>query len=147
IEAGTHTYLEDEARRSRSQAIATWLQLGIPHREIQEVRKNKPLIQTHASPSNVDVTIWHVTVKLNQQFVNNVGAGFSRRLHRPGVIMIHIEREGAVSVIRMEHGKVQAMDLELMTAFNETLDELRSIKPGAVIITGTGNAFSAGVDL
>jgi enoyl-CoA hydratase len=61
--------------------------------------------------------------------------------------MIHIEREGAVSVIRIEHGKVQAMDLELMTAFSETLDELRSIKPGAVIITGTGTAFSAGVDL
>src|SRR5262247_2739820 len=61
--------------------------------------------------------------------------------------MIHIEREGAVSVLRIEHGKVQAMDLELMTAFSETLDELRSSKPGAVIITGTGTAFSAGVDL
>jgi enoyl-CoA hydratase len=61
--------------------------------------------------------------------------------------MIHIEREGAVTVIRMEHGKVQAMDLELTTALGETLDELRSIRPGAVILTGTGSAFSAGVDL
>src|SRR5262249_19878131 len=61
--------------------------------------------------------------------------------------MIHIEREGAVSVLRIEHGKVQAMDLELMTAFSETLDELRSLRPGAVILTGTGSAFSAGVDL
>ena len=39
------------------------------------------------------------------------------------------------------------MDLELMTAFSETLDELRSRRPGAVILTGTGSAFSAGVDL
>ena len=61
--------------------------------------------------------------------------------------MIHIEREGAVSVLRIEQGKVQAMDLELMTAFSETLDELRSHRPGAVILTGTGSAFSAGVDL
>src|SRR5689334_14699209 len=35
----------------------------------------------------------------------------------------------------------------LMNAFSETLDELRSVKPGAVILTGTGSAFSAGVDL
>src|SRR5262249_10082897 len=61
--------------------------------------------------------------------------------------MIHIEREGAVTVLRMEHGKVQAMDLELVTTLAEILDELRSSKPGAVILTGTGNAFSAGVDL
>src|SRR5262249_54010941 len=61
--------------------------------------------------------------------------------------MIHIEREGAVSVLRIEHGKVQAMDLELMSAFSETLDELRSLRPGSVILTGTGSAFSAGVDL
>ena len=61
--------------------------------------------------------------------------------------MSHIEREGAVSVLRIEHGKVQAMDLELISAFSETLDELRSLRPGAVILTGTGSAFSAGVDL
>jgi len=30
--------------------------------------------------------------------------------------MIHIEREGAVNVLRLEHGKVQAMDLELARA-------------------------------
>jgi enoyl-CoA hydratase len=61
--------------------------------------------------------------------------------------MIHIEREGAVRVLRIEHGKVQALDLELITAFNEALDELRSLRPGAVVLTGTGGAFSAGVDL
>jgi enoyl-CoA hydratase len=61
--------------------------------------------------------------------------------------MIHLEVKGAVSVLRIQHGKVQAMDLELMTAFSATLDELRSLRPGAVILTGTGSAFSAGVDL
>jgi enoyl-CoA hydratase len=71
----------------------------------------------------------------------------SVRPHRLGEIMIHIEREGAVSVLRIEHGNVQAMDLDLMTAFSETLDELRSLRPGAVILTGTGSTFSAGVDL
>ena len=61
--------------------------------------------------------------------------------------MIHIEREGVLTIIRIEHGKVQAMDLELVTALSETLDELRSSRPGAVVLTGTGGAFSAGVDL
>ena len=54
--------------------------------------------------------------------------------------MIHIEHEGAVTVLRIEQGKVQAMDLELMTAVSETLDELRSLRPGAVILTGTALA-------
>jgi enoyl-CoA hydratase len=61
--------------------------------------------------------------------------------------VIHIEHEGAITVLRLEHGKVQAMDLELMTALGSTLDELRSVRPGAVILTGTGSTFSAGVDL
>ena len=61
--------------------------------------------------------------------------------------MIHIERDGDVIVLRIEHGKVQAMDLELMIAFSGILDELRSLTPGAVILTGSGSAFSAGVDL
>lgn len=59
--------------------------------------------------------------------------------------MIHIEREGDVAVVRFEHGKVNALDLELLHAISETMRGLSDA--GAIVLTGTGRAFSAGVDL
>lgn len=57
------------------------------------------------------------------------------------------EREG-VTVLRLEHGKANALDLELCEALGGSLSELGSEDTsGATIITGTGNIFSAGVDL
>lgn len=66
--------------------------------------------------------------------------------------MIRREQEGAVAVLRMEHGKVQAVDSELMEALSEALDETTAeaeegAETRAVVLTGTGKAFSAGVDL
>ena len=59
--------------------------------------------------------------------------------------MIKVEHEGAVAVVRFEHGKVNALDLELLRAITSTMGELSSA--GAIVLTGTGRAFSAGVDL
>jgi len=59
-----------------------------------------------------------------------------------------IEREthGDVVVLRMAHGKVNALDLELLTALTTVLDELAVDGP-PLVLTGRGTAFSAGVDL
>jgi enoyl-CoA hydratase len=59
-----------------------------------------------------------------------------------------IEREvhGDVVVLRMAHGKVNALDLELLTALTAALDELAAGGP-PLVLTGRGTAFSAGVDL
>ena len=47
--------------------------------------------------------------------------------------------------MRLRHGKVNALDLELLQAITAAM---REVDPGAaVVITGTGTAFSAGVDL
>src|SRR5262245_9944474 len=44
----------------------------------------------------------------------------------------------------MNHGKVSALDLELCEAISAAL---RDFDSGPVVFTGTGNVFSAGVDL
>src|SRR5262245_14622366 len=45
----------------------------------------------------------------------------------------------------MRHGKVNALDLELLLALRDTFAGLRDAR--AVVLTGAGRSFSAGVDL
>lgn len=59
--------------------------------------------------------------------------------------MINVDHVGEVAVVRFEHGKVNALDLELLRAITATMSELSSA--GAIVLTGAGRAFSAGVDL
>lgn len=61
--------------------------------------------------------------------------------------MIHCELEDRVAVLRIEHGKVNAIDTELFLELSSRLGDLESSDIGAVVLTGTGKAFSAGVDL
>lgn len=58
--------------------------------------------------------------------------------------MLQVEPRDGVAVVRMEHGKVNAMDLELLTALIEAFGGLGT-QP--VVLTGGGPCFSAGVDL
>lgn len=59
--------------------------------------------------------------------------------------MIEREDHEGVTVVRLAHGKASALDLELCTAIAETFDSLHDA--AAVVLTGTGSIFSAGVDL
>lgn len=59
--------------------------------------------------------------------------------------MIDIVEHGPIRVVRMRHGKVNALDLELLLALRETFAGLR--EAAAVVLTGHGSSFSAGVDL
>lgn len=61
--------------------------------------------------------------------------------------MIHREDRGLVAVVRMEHGKVNAVDTELLMALTQEFREIETSRAKAVVLTGTGSAFSAGVDL
>jgi enoyl-CoA hydratase len=65
------------------------------------------------------------------------------------VIVIVIEREDidGIAVLRLAHGPVNAMDLELCQAIAGAFRALVADPARAVVITGGGRAFSAGVDL
>jgi enoyl-CoA hydratase len=62
--------------------------------------------------------------------------------------MLHISRRDAIALLRLEHGKAHALDLELVRAIADSLTELeRDDTIRACVLTGTGGIFSAGVDL
>ncbi len=61
--------------------------------------------------------------------------------------MIELLKNGPVATLRLNHGRVSALDLELCRALREQVDALRDSPVEAVVLTGTGSAFCAGVDL
>jgi enoyl-CoA hydratase/carnithine racemase len=61
--------------------------------------------------------------------------------------MIDLTSHGDVTVLRMAHGKANALDLELCNALTAKLEEYRQSAAQALVITGSGRMFSAGVDL
>lgn len=58
--------------------------------------------------------------------------------------MIETSKDGGVAVLTMNHGPVNALDFELLTALPEAL---ASAGDAPVVLTGAGRCFSAGVDL
>ena len=61
--------------------------------------------------------------------------------------MIDLTHYGNVAVLRMAHGKANALDIELCEALTEQFDSWRQSPDRAFVITGSGRMFSAGVDL
>jgi enoyl-CoA hydratase len=52
-----------------------------------------------------------------------------------------------MAVLRLAHGKVSALDVDFCQALVRELDEIAGSDARALVVTGTGSAFSAGVDL
>jgi enoyl-CoA hydratase len=61
--------------------------------------------------------------------------------------MIELLREGKAWVLRLAHGKANALDTPLMVELTDALHEVEQSDAGAVVLTGQGSMFSAGVDL
>ncbi len=61
--------------------------------------------------------------------------------------MLQISDGASVRVVRMAHGKVNTLDVELLTALRDVLDAADRENARALVLTGSGSSFSAGLDL
>jgi enoyl-CoA hydratase len=61
--------------------------------------------------------------------------------------MIELEERGAVTILRLVRGKGNALNLDLINATDEALKKLEKSATRAVVVTGQGSVFGAGVDL
>ena len=61
--------------------------------------------------------------------------------------MIQRDDRDGIRVLRLAHGKVSAMDIELGEALLAEMRDAATAPITAVIVTGSGSSFSAGVDL
>jgi enoyl-CoA hydratase len=61
--------------------------------------------------------------------------------------MIEIEERGSVAIARIARGKGNALNLALLEALDKCLTELEASQARAIVVTGQGSVFGAGVDL
>lgn len=61
--------------------------------------------------------------------------------------MIDMKSDASVAVITLRHGKANALDIDLCEALAAKFVELRASDTKAVVLTGQGRIFSAGVNL
>ena len=61
--------------------------------------------------------------------------------------MIETSDAGDVRVLRLKHGRASALDIELVEALREAIDTAAADGAGAIVLTGAGHIFCAGVDL
>ena len=61
--------------------------------------------------------------------------------------MIHREDRGTIAVLRIQNGKANALDTDFFDALEDQFEYLEISDHRAVVLTGTGSIFSAGVDL
>lgn len=61
--------------------------------------------------------------------------------------MFDVKTEGGIAVVTMAQGKANALDIEFCNAMVSGFAALRGAEIKAVVLTGQGKMFSAGVDL
>jgi len=61
--------------------------------------------------------------------------------------MFELTQRGRVAVLQMTHGKANAMDIEFCRGLSAQVHACQQSAAGALVLTGQGRMFSAGVDL
>ena len=62
-------------------------------------------------------------------------------------VSIDVKTEDEIATVTMRHGKANALDITLCESLADCFDRLRTSNARAVVLTGQGHIFSAGVDL
>ena len=57
--------------------------------------------------------------------------------------MIGRDDRGSIAILRIEHGKANALDLELLEGVSRELTKLEDEPATALVVTGAGRVFSA----
>lgn len=61
--------------------------------------------------------------------------------------MFTVERKGDIEILRMQYGSANAMDVDFCIGLTNTVLELAASSSRAIVLTGQGKIFGAGVDL
>ena len=61
--------------------------------------------------------------------------------------MIEVKSQDGIAVLTLAHGKANALDIEFCEALAARFNKMRDADVKAVVLTGQGKIFSAGVDL
>src|SRR5579872_2323739 len=62
-------------------------------------------------------------------------------------VMVELEERGVITVLRMKAGRGNALSLDLVEAMTDAFDTFAHGPTRAVVLTGEGRVFGAGVDL
>jgi enoyl-CoA hydratase len=61
--------------------------------------------------------------------------------------MIDVKTENGIAIVTIKHGKANALDMELTEELEECFAQIAESAARAIVVTGQGRIFSAGVDL
>lgn len=61
--------------------------------------------------------------------------------------MIEVDNDDGVRVLRLVHGRANALDIELVSALRQAIEAAAADRVRALVLTGSGHIFCAGVDL
>ena len=61
--------------------------------------------------------------------------------------MLELEQVDGIEILRLAHGKANALDMELLTSLDQALERIEGSDARAVMLTARGSIFSAGLDL
>ena len=61
--------------------------------------------------------------------------------------MFTVERKGDIEILRMQYGPANAMDVDFCVGLTNSVLELSASSSRAIVLTGQGKIFGAGVDL
>lgn len=61
--------------------------------------------------------------------------------------MIERQMDGDIAILRLARGKGNALNIELLEAIDRAMEEVEREAVKAIVVTGQGSSFSAGVDL